>query len=110
MQRVVSVGWVGAGLVVVYLAAAGWAASAYRKAEGWSLRVLFSSIITIAVLVFASRIISWWHPELPGVLHYPVGTVLGYLFAALVVVALALAARSKRNRPAAVDSSLRGFC
>lgn len=90
--------WIDAGLAVIYLATAAWAFLAYRKTDGQAERLLYLSIIAVVVLVIVSNIVGWLQPQFAELLHHPVGTVLGYLFAALVVVALVLDALSRSRR------------
>jgi hypothetical protein len=75
-----------------------WALLAYQKAEGQTKRLLFGSIVALAILVFITAVLGRLQPQLASVLHHPVDTVLGYLFGVLVALALVLDARSRDIR------------
>lgn len=90
--------WIGAGLAVIYFGTAVWAFLSYRKASNQAERLVYSSIIVVASLVLVSNIVGWLHPQIAALLNHPVDTVLGYLFGALVVVALILDAFSQNRR------------
>jgi hypothetical protein len=90
-----SLAWLHVQLIVLYLGIAVWAVLACRKADRRSRRVLFFSIVGVAVLVFATEALAWAQPRLAAVLHHPIGTAFGYLFAALVIVGFLVDARQR---------------
>jgi cation transport ATPase len=90
---------------LIYLGIATWAFLAHRKAKTRGHRLLLLSIVAVAALVLAAEFIAALQPRFASLIHDPLETTLGYLFAALVLVALLvgarLDARSKRQATAA---------
>jgi len=82
-------------LGILYLGTAVWAVLPYRKADRRSHRMLYFSIVGVAVLVFATEALAWAQPHLAAVLHHPIGTAFGYLFASLVIVGFLVNARRR---------------
>jgi hypothetical protein len=92
-----SLAWLHVQLGILYLGTAVWAILAYRKADRRTHRMLFFSIVGVAVLIFATEAMAWAQPHLAAVLHHPIETALGYLFAALVIFGVLVAERSSRR-------------
>jgi len=87
-------GWMHAGLALIYLWIAGWALVTYNNAPSRTQRLLRVSIVIVTILVFISAIVGVLQPQLAGPLHHPVGTALGYLFSALFALAISIDAFS----------------
>jgi hypothetical protein len=85
-------------LTLIYSGLAIWAVLAYRRVPNRKERLRFLSIVGVACLVFATVIFSWARPDDAAVLRHPIRTVLGYLFAALVLVGFVVDQRSRRER------------
>ena len=88
--------WFTPGVMVLYLWTAFWAGWAYRSARTVQ-RLILASLIVVAIVVLASEILGWMRPELAGILHHPVGTVLGYLCGILFVAAIIFEDRARRH-------------
>jgi hypothetical protein len=73
-------------LWLLYGGLALWGLWRYRNASSRAERYLFASIPIVAALVLATDILASLEPQLAGTLHHPVGTVLGLLMAALVIM------------------------
>ncbi|HXZ88123.1 MAG TPA: hypothetical protein VEF07_06105, partial [Candidatus Binataceae bacterium] len=58
-------------------------------------KLLFLSIMAVAILVLVTDALAWVRPRLAAVLHHPIGTALGYLFGALLIVGLLVEARGR---------------
>jgi hypothetical protein len=73
-------------LWLLYGGSALWGLWRYRNAGSRTERYLFASIPLVAALVLATEILASLEPHLAKTLHHPVGTVLGLLMAALVIM------------------------
>jgi hypothetical protein len=81
-----SVEWISVEINALYLGTGVWATLAYRRTNSRRVRLLFLSIVAVAVLVPATDALAWVQPRLAAVLHHPISTAFGYLFAVLVIV------------------------
>jgi len=93
--------FLGVFLELQYLGIGLWAAFACRKADGRAHQLLLLSIVAIAALVLASDFAVWWQPHFASLLHLPI-TALAYLFSVLVIFALLLDVRSRRQSAIAI--------
>ena len=93
--------FLGVYVHLVYLGIAIWAAFAYRKSDSRAHRLLLLSIVIVAALVLTSDFAASWQPHLVSLLNLPI-TLLAYLFSALVILALLLNARLRRQSARAI--------
>jgi hypothetical protein len=92
-------------LKLIYLGIATWAFFAHRKAKTPGHRLLLLSIVGVAALVLSADLTRWLQPRFGPVLLNPIQTALSLLLSALVLLALLLDVRSKRQATIAVVNS-----
>ncbi len=80
--------WTYLGLRFIYLATAVWALWTYRRSQRILQRLLLGSIVAAALLLFATDLLALLRPNLASFLRHPIGTVIGYTTAALVIAAM----------------------
>jgi hypothetical protein len=88
--------WNSAIIKLFYLGIACWAVFSYRQTGEAFKRIIYSSIVAVTVLVFGSDLLAVSRPNLAGLIHHPIGTALGYISAALIIVAILIEVAEER--------------